>query len=469
MQSKKIPNARRYKRAVGAFGKIDFFHSANLLPLDTSPLAYNFDLSSGALRAGYGTEYCDYVPQRAIRYWIYRFYSEEVGGYIEQYLFQTSNGLIQMYDPIKGRTIFLSGKQFPPVTAFTYRLNSVDTLFFSGKGQKLSSWNGITLATHEASPSISSMALHYERLFVTSEDEPTRVYFSDDLDPTNWDIGAGKAGFIELLDERGYLNKVVSFGSYLYIFRDHGISRITAFGDEREFAVVNLFVTAGRIFPTTIATCGSVIVFLASDGMYIFDGYECKRVLSVLDGLIAPDDECACEFFEGRYYLACKMNFGDGDKIGCENGEYTTNGLLVYDPRTGEYSLSRGLNINYMHTCTYAGKDFLMCNESGKGCIITRCGGVRGEKLKKHWQSPPTDFSMPQSIKYVHSVYGETDRAYLLTLISEKGKKVLPVSGGTTETRADFAGKRISFEIDTDEFDPDISPPSFVYSVYDRG
>ena len=464
MRSKRIPVAGKYRRKM-AFGRPDFFHSRNVLAFSSSPLTYNFDMSSGALRAGYGTKLHELVPQRAVRYWVYRFYSEESGAYKEQYLFQWSNGLIQVYDADTDKTMFLSNKQFPPVTAFNYRLNSVDTVFFTGMGGKLTSWNGKQLVTHD-SPPISSMALHYERLFVTSADEPTKVFFSDDLDPTNWNVSSSGAGFIELLDERGYLNKVVSFGNYLYIFRDHGISRVTAFGDQKEFSVTNLFVSAGRIYPSSVITCGDAMVFLASDGLYVFDGYECRRVLAELDGLIVPDDDCACEYFDGKYYLACKMKFGDGKSIGCESGSYTANGLLVYTPATGEFAVSRGLDITYMHACSFLGEDFLMCNEGGKGCVITRCGARRGESLPKHWSSPPTDFSTAAQ-KHILSVHADTFTPFTVTFKAEGDDKCVAFDGSTKEQRVDFSGNTITLAIDTSAVSPDIPPLTLYYSVYE--
>lgn len=463
MKSKRIPVASKYRREL-AFNKPDFFHSENVLPFGTSPNMYNFDISSGALRAGYGTAVHVRVPERATRYFVYRFYSAKKGAYVEQYMFQWSNGLIQYYNPDSDRHVFLSNEFFPPVTAFNYRLNSVDTLFFTGANNKLVSWNGRDYYTYD-SPSISSMALHYERLFVTSVDEPTKVFFSDDLDPSNWNISSSGAGFIELLDERGSLNKVVSFGNYLYIFRDHGISRVTASGDQSEFSVTNLFVSAGRIYPSSVITCGSVIVFLASDGLYVFDGYECTRVLTQIDGLILPDDSCACEYFDGKYYLACKMNFNDGKKVGCETGEYTTNGLLVYTPMSGEFSVSRGLNINYMHTCTYAGEDFLMCNEGGVGCVIARTGARRGVPLEKHWESAPTDFSSPKT-KHIQSVTSDSKTPFTITFKSNGNALSTELDGSSRTKSVDFSGEVVSLEIDTDEAEPDIPPPTITYAVY---
>lgn len=70
----------------------------------------------------------------------------------------------------------------------------------------------------EGAPKVVSMCLHYERLFAIVEGERVQLRFSDDLNPTNWTTSATEGGYIELLDERGPMNKVLSFGDYLYVF-----------------------------------------------------------------------------------------------------------------------------------------------------------------------------------------------------------------------------------------------------------
>lgn len=465
MGTLKMPRSPRYRKRIGAFGAFDSRRDKSVLRFDVSPLCYNFDMSAGALRDGYGVEKSNVVPETLSRYWVYRFYSESEQSYVEQYVFQMKNGLLRYYSVKEDRYVYISGKQYPQFDVINYKLDSKDILLMSGYGTNLFTWDGARLHEYHDSPKISSMALHYERLFVTSREEPTRVYFSDDLDPTNWTIGADGAGFIELLDERGYLNKVVSFGSYLYIFRDHGISRVTAFGDQREFAVVNLFATAGRIYPSSICTCGSVIMFSASDGLYAFDGYECKRILRNLDGLIKADDDCACAFFDGRYYLACKADFGDGKTIGCETGEYKTNCLAVIDPVSGECSVSRGLNIEFLNACSYGGSDYLMCCDGGKGGIVTKCGARLGISLPKHWESAPSDMSAPEKNKIVRELCVESDKPCDITVASSQKIKTETVRGGSRRLRFNIVGRSFRIAADTSAVGCRIGPPTVIYSV----
>lgn len=201
-------------------------------------------------------------------------------------------------------------------------------------------WDGVNAPYRvENAPDITSMALHYERLFVTVDGEKNAVWFSDDLDPTNWDASLAGGGFIQLIDERGSLNRVISYGGYVYVFRDYGISRITAFGAQTEFSVSNLFVSSGRIYPGSVALCGDTVLFLAEDGLYAFDGVSTVKMLKNLDGLFKNGERSCSYYADGKYYLAFAREETDG-KIGCETGAYVNNALLVLDLSSGGYSLS---------------------------------------------------------------------------------------------------------------------------------
>ncbi|MBD5131954.1 MAG: hypothetical protein HDT28_05115 [Clostridiales bacterium] len=459
-----IPKSSRYRKRVGAFGRIDVKHDESTLDFNTAAECYNFDTASGALTTGYGVRQNKNIPATTQRYWVYRYYSDEQNGYVDQYVYQLSNGILRMYDTAMGDSYYISGTMFPPMHALNYRLNSKDVLLMSCEGRKLFTWDGRILEEHTTSPVVSSMALHYERLFVTSSEEPTKVFFSQDLDPTNWTIGKDGGGFIELLDERGYLNRVVSFGSYLYIFRDHGISRVTAYGDSSEFSVINLFVTAGRIYPDSIAVCGSVIVFLASDGLYSFDGYDCTRRLSNLDGLIERGSATASAFFDGKYYLSCRMNFADGETVGCEANDCACNGLLVYDVTSGEYAVSRGLDISFMQSVTFNGEDMLVCCESGVGGEIAKCGKRFDESLHAHWHGPTTDFSSPDKLKVLREAYVVNDVPVTVGIDYDGKRKEVNVKTGGGRKRLNVNCRRASVSVDCDGGECRVEPITVIYS-----
>ncbi len=460
----KIPTSPRYRKRVGAFRGVDIKHDESVIDFSVASKCYNFDTTSGSLREGYGIKTHERVPDKATRYFVYRYYSETAGEYVDQYIFQEPTGILWFFDTVKNRTLPLSGFAYAATEAINYRLNSKDTLLLSSAGRGLVTWDGSKVREH-ATPEISSMALHYERLFITSPTEPTKVFFSDDLDPTNWNFGANEGGFIELLDERGALNKVVSFINYLYIFREHGISRVTASGSQDEFAVNNLFVATGRIYPESIAKCGGVIVFAASDGLYRFDGYDCSKILTNLDGLIVGARR-ASAYFDGKYYLSCTMDFRDDEKVGCEADDtHVSNGLLVYDVATGEYSMSRGLDIEYMNVCTFCGEDFLMARDGAHSGVIARCGKRFDAPLEKYWQSPESDFGASDKTKVLREVYTYSDVDHTVGVRGKK-KKTVEVRAGMRRLRFNANAKTLSLSVSTTADECNIRPPTLVYSTF---
>ena len=98
------------------------------------------------------------------------------------------------------------------------------------------------------------------------------LWFSDDLDPTNWNISLDEAGFVEMADENGALLKVLSFFNYVYVFRSYGITRFYATGEQSRFSLMHLFVSSDRIIGDTVCVCGARILFLTQRGLFDFDG-----------------------------------------------------------------------------------------------------------------------------------------------------------------------------------------------------
>lgn len=475
MGSVKLPRVGRYKKQISAYSGIDFKRDGSIIPFSAAKNAYNVDFSSGALRKGYGVTSSSCVPDGAVRYWVYRYYSDKSNSYIDQYIYQYATGLLAYFDTTENDEVFVTGVGFQPLEVLNYRLNSKDVLLLSCKGRKLVTWDGSKLTEHEKSPDISSMALHYERLFVTSRTERTRVYFSKNLDPTDWDIGKDGGGFIELLDERGFLNKVVSFGSYLYIFREHGISRVTAYGDQSEFTVVNMYATSGQIYPSSITKCGNCIMFLASDGIYCFDGYECKRVLDNLFPRIEANDSCTGAYYQGKYFLSCRMHFNDDAVIADEvNTGAKINCLIVYDLSTGEYSLTRGLNIGFMNACSYEGKDFLMCCCNGRGCVIEEGKQWFTNALPSYWESGDTDLGAPNRVKTITEVAfsnsedASDDGVELGVNVDGVWHKLNLTGRGMCATGMNLSGYRFSFSVKTESSAFNITPLSVKYNMYRR-
>lgn len=446
------------------FGAIDAKSDESVHGFSVATECYNFDFSSGALRDGYGISASDVVPSEALRYWVYRAYSEDAGGYVDQYVFQIANGRLKYYNKSEQKTKYVSTVVLNPASVINYRLDSKDVLLISCEGKGLLVWDGLSLKEYREAPKITSMALHYERLFVTSSVDPTKLFFSDDLNPTNWKVSSDAGGFIEFLDERGELKKVVSFGNYLYLFREHGISRVTAYADQGEFSAVNLYVPAGRIYEQSIAVCGSVIIFAASDGLYAFDGYECTRIAKNLGGMIDGKYAVASAYHNGKYYLSCRIDFDDGCAVGCESGEYAANALFVYDLAHGEYSISRGLDISYLGSCTYDGADMLVAVDGSGAGVIERSGKRFDVPLEKKWTGALDDFGSPDRTKTLRELYIDSSVECNVLLENGKHTKTVKIKPGDRRVRVNMSTKKLRIAVATDKYGCNIRIPTVVYS-----
>ena len=251
----------------------------------------------------------------------------------------------------------------------------------------------------ESAPIISSMCIHFERLFATVFGEKRKIIFSDDLNPTNFNINSREGGFIELVDEFGKSNRVISFNGYLFVFRDFNIARITAFADQTDFSVEQLYLSNGRIYENTVAVCGNRIIYLASDGLYAFSGGSSSRINLNIDKLLigVENDNAVATYNDGYYYLICTLKYPD-DKIMQETYNHTmiNNTLIRLNVNNGELSILRGYNFTDLFLIKYVLGSEVLVSVSDMGLtrmlMIDNSGMYRGEPSHKVWNSPLSDF-----------------------------------------------------------------------------
>lgn len=121
------------------------------------------------------------------------------------------------------------------VEGVSYNYKSNDVLLMSSSDDGLFIVNDSTVTYCTNAPKFTSIAVHNERVFGTVNGVSNQVWFSDDFDPANWKVSQTEAGYISFADDLGKAIKVVSFLNYLYVFRDYGIFRLTAYGDQNDF------------------------------------------------------------------------------------------------------------------------------------------------------------------------------------------------------------------------------------------
>lgn len=494
--TKKVTN---YKVSFSAFqsgmnSEID----EGILPYKYAKSCYNYCIENGALKDGIGFESVkfpksldDLETEREIllekneqpkALWVYKYFDAKKNVSDYRLMFYITSGKIKWFQIITpyiytfGMAGVLYSEGVP--NAVNYRLNGVDYMIFSSATDGMWKYTAYKTAQKiENGPSIVSMCLHYERLFAIVENgERNRLSFSANLDPTNWNESLDEGGFIDMQDERGPLNCVVSFNDYVYVFRDFGVARVSAYGDQSSFSVSQLFVSSSKIYGKSVCVCGDQILFLARDGLHTFNGSTTSKLTLGIESLLKNvlNENCTALYHNGKYYLACKLNFNDDEKVGCENYSdgYVNNALIEYNLNTGEVSVSRGIDICSMVVVDngYFCKVLACFNGEYRFKIgqMTRDGKLFGEPLKKCWVSPKSNLSYPTKMKRVKEVLVKTKSACKVKIETEKGYKIYNVVGSnkTQRLKTNVYGEQIEISFISQTTDTtEISCPQITIGV----
>lgn len=423
---------------------------------------YNFDFSDGTLKDGYGvSEFTAFSGKQVSALYKYRRYD---GVWSEFLICYATDGKLYYVKDGGSEVLSMGDLTLSSKPSFiSYRLNGEDVVFICSPADGMYVWNGVGDAYKvDGAPKITSMALHGERLFVTVDGEKNSVWFSDDIDPTNWDASLSGGGFIQLIDERGSLNRVISYLGYVYVFRDYGITRISALGSQSDFSVSNLFVSGGKIYPDTVALCGDTVIFLASDGLYAFDGVSTRKILDNLAPLFENKQNACAGYLHGKYYVSFAVSVSD-EKVGCEEGEFVNNAMLVFDLSAGVYSLTRGVDVTSFYALD---SDMTVVTGDGRAGIIDKSGSYFGVALKKKWSVPKTALSDERE-KVIREIYLASARSITVIFRSDEEEQTLIFEGKPTVQRKKAFMKASRIGVDFVSYDTGncISRPTVHFNV----
>ena len=464
----RVPSKKGKAKIVSlGFGTTNTVLDENLLSQTVSRLNFNCDGSSGALKSLYGIEgFENFVFKNdVLRVWHYvsNDGKSHLIAFCDDYHLYSGN-------VDNGEIVRISTEPMSAVPdAVNYRLGEEDVIIFCSAKDTLKVFDGQNFYAIESAPQISSMCVHYERIFGCLDNV---LWFSDDLNPTNWNVSATEAGYVEMADDRGKLLKVVSFADYLYVFREYGIARVSAYSSQQDFAVTQLFVTSGKIYPQTVSICGDKILFLSQDGLYLFDGAETTKLLYDLSGLFDQMENVnACaEYSGGKYFLACKLNFGEDVRYSNEQ-HFQNNAVVVYDLQKGNVSIIRGADVRFMKNTTLKNGTLLMCLGGGLGKkvgMLTSSGKLMDTVLPKYWKMPQSQLGQSLAQKYLEYIVLITQADVTLEVECDGQLHLVEIMGSKLAQKVPLklSGKTFSFAFYTENPTLYVSMPRVVYKTY---
>ena len=209
------------------------------------------------------------------------------------------------------------------------------------------------------------------------------------------------------------------------------------------------------MYANTACVCGNRGLVLGKDGIYEFNGVSAQKLNLKINRLLkgVSNQHAVAAFRNGVYYLACKLNFGDNQQIGCETSQYVNNALISLDTQTNKYSITRGIDICHLCAIQYDSADKLLAVFNGEYSTrvgqLTTDGKFFGSSETRFWSSPLSDMGYSDKIKYIKelslmSLYDATVKVF-----SECESREFNIKGSNIISRVPvrIKGKQIGVSI----------------------
>ncbi len=424
---------------------------------------YNFVINRGDLEAGYGfkqlalpnstTDLTDYSFEvdatEVFGIWMAPIY-DSYSGQDKYYVFYLDEGKNVYFFNIFSSDKFMYDEdvQFNEIPyAAPFRINGIDTLLFSSPSDQTVGLSTSGPQVYNNIPKFLSGCWHKNYFFlVTTGDQNGLVYSTETI--ANWNDN--NKFDVEIPEVRGGLKAVISFHDDLFIFRDYGIIKLSLYGSgETKFDLQNVYYSASYIYPSSIAKIGDYIMFATQDGVYSFDGSNVKKVELPFEKLLnsTRNTSVAAACFENKYFLACKIDFDDGEELGVESGSFENNAIIVYDLENKACTLMRGIDVRQFCVINtpYLQKLCAIFRGDKKAKVgeLTCDGSFFGTQLKKVWRSPRTDFGFAGKLKRMMSVSVKPHTVCEIVIETEEGESI-SISCKDSETTQRFLVNALS-------------------------
>lgn len=340
--------------------------------------------------------------------------------------------------------------------AIPYKKDDKEYLIFSGNGSTVMIGDGTTAL--ENVPPLLSCVNHYGMFFAIKINTPPKLVYSSQTDITLWDDELLQD--LDFSDPRGDLTKLISFNDYVYIFRSYGITQLSKYSADEMFSVSHMYQACSYIHPDSICVYKDMVYFVEGTILKAFNGNSVKDVeVKAFEYMkdVPNMNLCAC-VYQGRYYLACRCDFGDGVLVGCEGNEggYTNNTLISYDLTTGREEILRGVDISQIMNFLSPFKSKLLATfrnqHIDKIGQLTSDGEIFGEAIGGKLQSTFIDFGSKSAIKRLTSIVFKCRGEVNCKIIYDGRERVLSLKGEDKikTQRLSLSGREFKFVLTGD-------------------
>ncbi len=304
--------------------------------------------------------------------------------------------------------------------------------------------------SNENRPMGGSVALHAERIWCAGEKtRPNSAFFSDDMNPNNWAIGADSAGEIVKPSWDGdAVTAVANLFDGVVVFKARSMFRVAG-TTPADYQVAPVYTTAGTLSPRSICQWQNGAFFLSPLGIMAFDGSRCELLgggaLSHIWARLNPNPDAlagACAAISGdRLLMAVPLD-----------GSLENNAVVEFEIGRAVYMLRTGVQVSAWlpgDPMRFAsGNRVCLWGRDGAGQAITANGG---QPIQMRWVTPETDFGDRGAMKTVTGVLVTGKGGALVVKVKSGEQEVsktvtLPREGGTVKASVRLKGRMLSLE-----------------------
>lgn len=200
--------------------------------------------------------------------------------------------------------------------------------------------------TVENTPIITDMCMNESVLYCCLKEPAFKVWYATDLNPEKvGDVGR-YSGYVELTDNLGDAKRVFTFDENVYVIREFGISKIHRI--QKSFTVTEVYSSNTRILEKTACVCGNLLLFMTKEGLYYFNGNSVEKYDMNFNDMLENNNSMCAKSLGNKYYLACRLNYGDNKQMFCETSSYVNNSLVVVNVDDNVYEIVRGVDIKQL-------------------------------------------------------------------------------------------------------------------------
>ena len=450
------PKRKRYK--LSHFKGLNTTVAEENLPFRYSPKTYNFSFEKGVLAPGPGIEK-GYVTVNGNRREIkkrnvtakflkfFRYTMHNLTDRLEKMVVYGDDGAlydITLNEEYSGFAYI--GEYGEVYDAVSYRYDDRDGLLVS-TSTGLFFLRDFTMESLSFGEVFSSLAVHNDRVFAVLALDEYKLYFSDDFNPSNWNVSLREGGYLDFGTDLGRIVKLVSFGGQLYIFFEHGIMRLSAYNDQTEFHLSRLYLSVGTISKGSVTICGDRMMFASTEGIFEFDGLSVKKVMKEVDGILSPDQTGAhAAFHGGKYYLACRLDMGSAIASG-------PNSLLIYDLWSQTFDVAHDLQLQAMVALDLDSVTGVLADANYPVDylgLVKNVGKVDSTATYKLWESPVTALDATSGRKLLREIRVRCEGTATLKVELDGKSYTYPLTDGLNKVRVMRAFDRVRVVLSSD-------------------